>query len=107
MASLDATAANNELMKARLAHLTAEINYLKAEQSKKLTYEEARTRASSKTVDGKAPSEAACERIAKSDPTYLNAILLEIGAIEAERRANINVEYCRHAFEVALALTKP
>lgn len=104
---LDPTAINEELKKARLAHVSAQVTLLTVEFNKKMAFEAARTTASSKTVDGKAPSEAACERTAKNDATYLKACQSEITATEMALKADILVEYLRKQFDVALAMVKP
>lgn len=102
MAALNPAMVNEELKKAREKHMKAQISQLRTELDKKLAFENARATASSKTVDGKVPSEAACERAAKNDGTYLKLCEKEIEAINETIKADIEVEFLRKSFDIAL-----
>ena len=104
MAQLDPLQVNEELKKANEANVEAVIAHLNADLEKRTTLELQRNAAASKVVDGKAPSEAACERVAKSTGEYLKACKAEIAAIKNVESCRITVEYLRNKVLIATAL---
>jgi hypothetical protein len=101
---MDPNAVNEELKKARETHVVAVVVQLHTELQKKLAFENARAMAASKGNGEKAPSEAACERAAKTDPEYLKLCGAEVSATEAVLRADVQVEYLRKKFEATMAI---
>lgn len=104
MASVDLAAVNEELKKAREAHVDAVVKQLEAEFSKKMAFEAARNAAAARSTDGKPPSEAACERAAKTDTDYLKLCAAELKATAAILQADVQVEYLRRKFDMYLAV---
>lgn len=105
MATMDPHAVNGELKDAREAQLTLQVKQWDLELATKLAFEDARTKASIMgTKDGKAPSEAACERSAKSDPTYLKCLGEGVDIRKALAKSDIQVEFLRRKHETILAM---
>lgn len=105
MANVDLNAVNEELKNTRNLHTNAVAHQLRTEAKKRQAFESARNAtANTKSSDGKAPSEAACERVAKSDPMYLKLCEEEINAIESVMKIDTQVEYLRRKFDMYLAV---
>jgi hypothetical protein len=102
MALLDPLQVNEELKKANEEHVKAVIAKLNAELERKTTLELQRNVIAAKTVDGKAPSEAACERQARTTPEYLKSCKAEIAAVKDEMDSMTTVEYLRNKVQAAL-----
>ena len=104
MAQLDPLQVNEELKKANEAHVSAVVANLTAVFQVKTTLELQKSAVAARSVDGKAPSEAACDRQARCTPEYIKACKDEIQSVKQQQDCHTSVEYLRYKLQIAIAL---
>jgi len=100
---MDLHAANDEIMAAHGDYINNLVAKLTVEHNRKTALESAKNAASMGTTDsGKSLSEAACDRMAKQDPTYLQLCTDEIAAARAFETSKMQLEYHQRKLEILL-----
>jgi len=95
---------NDEIKAAEHIYIEALGKKLMAEIERKNSLEAAKNMAASCDINGKSPSEAACDRLARQDSRYLTAGVAEVEAIVEFETARKVVDFCKRKFELSLAV---